>query len=231
MAISNSNRLLRRWRPPTLCLHGFRNTASGDTSCRRSLSKVSKPGPQTCAVMEIFKAKGVSAYGLDLLVEDVAGIIQASGCKQFSSLMIGEQLSHGTLRSPITTLSLGDMQCPSSQAMQKAFGWEQMKKAGMSFSFNTQYQSIYSVGTTKRVGDMIRNTFVDLRNFLRIAEVFSATRINGALTAMINYYRALMKQPNSKPKNEDFPIIKTPTLMMWGRRCLIKRNDLGTERT
>ena len=82
---------------------------------------------------------------------------------------------------------------------------------------------------------MIRNTFVDSTKFPpEIAEIFSRNANQpGALTAMINYYRALIRNnPNSKPKNEDFPIIKTPTLMIWGEEdvALSKETTYGTER-
>ena len=81
---------------------------------------------------------------------------------------------------------------------------------------------------------MIRNTFVDPEKFPQeVAEVFSRNANQpGALTAMINYYRAFVRRTNqSKRKNSDFPIIKTPTLMIWGEEdvALSKETTYGTE--
>jgi len=39
----------------------------------------------------------------------------------------------------------------------------------------------------------------------------------GALTAMINYYRALVRGGGARRQSQQgFPVISTPTLMVWG---------------
>ena len=82
---------------------------------------------------------------------------------------------------------------------------------------------------------MIRNTFVNPEKFpMEIADVFSRNANQpGALTAMINYYRALLRRGNrSNREGESFPIIKTPTLMIWGEEdvALSKETTYGTEK-
>ncbi len=225
-----------------LCLHGF---PEHSFSWRHQLPVLAQQGfkawaPNLRGYGKSSKPKGVSAYGLDLLVEDVAAIIQASGCKE--TVLIAHDWGaviawHFAITDRLPLSHLVICNVPHPQAMQKAFGWEQMKKSWYVFFFQLPKIPEYLLGrdNAKGVGEMIRNTFVDPTKFPpEIAEVFSRNANQpGALTAMINYYRALIRNnPNSKPKNEDFPIIKTPTLMIWGEEdvALSKETTYGTER-
>ena len=68
-------------------------------------------------------------------------------------------------------------------------------------------------------------------------EVINVYRKNAAqpraLNAMVNYYRALLRYGRRKYKTlSDFPIIDTPTLMVWGEEdvALSKKTTLNTDR-
>ena len=185
------------------------------------------------------KPKGISSYNLDTLVEDIADIIEASGCKE--TVLIGHDWGavvawHFAIadRLPLTHLIICNV--PHPRSMQQAFGWEQLKKSWYIFFFQIPRLPEYLLGknNARGIGEMIRNTFVDPEKFPQeVAEVFSRNANQpGALTAMINYYRALRGSTNrSKRKNSDFPIIKTPTLMIWGEEdvALSKETTYGTE--
>ena len=185
------------------------------------------------------KPKGISSYNLDTLVEDVADIIEASGCKE--TVLIGHDWGavvawHFAIadRLPLTHLIICNV--PHPRSMQQAFGWEQLKKSWYILFFQIPGLPEHLLGknNARGVGEMIRNTFVDPEKFPQeVAEVFSRNANQpGALTAMINYYRALRGNTNrSKRQNSDFPIIKTPTLMIWGEEdvALSKETTYGTE--
>ena len=185
------------------------------------------------------KPKGISSYNLDTLVEDVADIIEASGCKE--TVLIGHDWGavvawHFAIadRLPLTHLIICNV--PHPRSMQQAFGWEQLKKSWYIFFFQIPRLPEHLLGknNARGIGEMIRNTFVDPEKFPQeVAEVFSRNANQpGALTAMINYYRALRgSTKRSKRKNSDFPIIKTPTLMIWGEEdvALSKETTYGTE--
>jgi pimeloyl-ACP methyl ester carboxylesterase len=126
---------------------------------------------------------------------------------------------------------------PHPQSMQQAFSWEQLKKSWYIFFFQIPKLPEFLLGrdNAKGVGEMIRNTFVNPEKFpMEIADVFSRNANQpGALTAMINYYRALLRRGNrSNREGETFPIIKTPTLMIWGEEdvALSKETTYGTEK-
>jgi len=54
----------------------------------------------------------------------------------------------------------------------------------------------------------------------------------GALTAMVNYYRALVRGGGARRQRErGYPIIETPTLLIWGEDdvALTKATTFGTD--
>ena len=81
------------------------------------------------------------------------------------------------------------------------------------------------------IKDAILNSSRARGNFS--AEVLEVYRRNanqpGAMTAMINYYRALLRF-RPKPWVDGFPLIETPTLMIWGEEdaFLGKETTYGT---
>jgi epoxide hydrolase 4 len=86
----------------------------------------------------------------------------------------------------------------------------------------------------RAVGDAFRNMAIDKRRFPD--EVVQVYRDNaaapGALTAMINYYRALVRGGGAdRQRTLGYPMIDTPTLMIWGENdtALCKETTYGTD--
>ena len=225
-----------------LCLHGF---PEHSFSWRYQLPMLADLGYQAWAPNmrgygNSSKPKGVSSYQLDTLVEDVAAIIEASGCKE--TVLIAHDWGavvawHFAINDRLPLSHLIICNVPHPQSMQQAFSWEQLKKSWYIFFFQIPKLPEFLLGrdNAKGVGEMIRNTFVNPEKFpMEIADVFSRNANQpGALTAMINYYRALLRRgKRSNREGESFPIIKTPTLMIWGEEdvALSKETTYGTEK-
>ena len=225
-----------------LCLHGF---PEHSFSWRYQLPMLADLGYQAWAPNmrgygNSSKPKGVSSYQLDTLVEDIAAIIEASGCKE--TVLIAHDWGavvawHFAINDRLPLSHLIICNVPHPQSMQQAFSWEQLKKSWYIFFFQIPKLPEFLLGrdNAKGVGEMIRNTFVNPEKFpAEIADVFSRNANQpGALTAMINYYRALLRRGNrSNREGEIFPIIKTPTLMIWGEEdvALSKETTYGTEK-
>ena len=225
-----------------LCLHGF---PEHSFSWRYQLPMLADLGYQAWAPNmrgygNSSKPKGIASYQLDTLVEDIAAIIEASGCKEtvliahdWGAVVAWHFAINGRL--PLSYLIICNV--PHPQSMQQAFSWEQLKKSWYIFFFQIPKLPEFLLGrdNAKGVGEMIRNTFVNPEKFpMEIADVFSRNANQpGALTAMINYYRALLRRGNrSNREGESFPIIKTPTLMIWGEEdvALSKETTYGTEK-
>ena len=225
-----------------LCLHGF---PEHSFSWRYQLPMLADLGYQAWAPNmrgygNSSKPRGVSSYQLDTLVEDVAAIIETSGCKE--TVLIAHDWGavvawHFAINDRLPLSHLIICNVPHPQSMQQAFSWEQLKKSWYIFFFQIPKLPEFLLGrdNAKGVGEMIRNTFVNPEKFpTEIADVFSRNANQpGALTAMINYYRALLRRGNrSNREGESFPIIKTPTLMIWGEEdvALSKETTYGTEK-
>ena len=225
-----------------LCLHGF---PEHSFSWRYQLPMLADLGYQAWAPNmrgygNSSKPRGVSSYQLDTLVEDIAAIIEASGCKE--TVLIAHDWGavvawHFAINDRLPLSHLIICNVPHPQSMQQAFSWEQLKKSWYIFFFQIPKLPEFLLGrdNAKGVGEMIRNTFVNPEKFpTEIADVFSRNANQpGALTAMINYYRALLRRGNrSNREGESFPIIKTPTLMIWGEEdvALSKETTYGTEK-
>jgi pimeloyl-ACP methyl ester carboxylesterase len=225
-----------------LCLHGF---PEHSFSWRYQLPVLADLGykawaPNMRGYGNSSKPKGVNSYNLDTLVEDVAAIIEASGCKE--TALIGHDWGavvawHFAINDRLPLSHLIICNVPHPQSMQQAFSWEQLMKSWYIFFFQIPKLPEFLLGrdNAKGVGEMIRNTFVNPEKFpTEIADVFSRNANQpGALTAMINYYRALLRKGNrSNREGESFPIIKTPTLMIWGEEdvALSKETTYGTEK-
>jgi pimeloyl-ACP methyl ester carboxylesterase len=225
-----------------LCLHGF---PEHSFSWRYQLPVLADLGykawaPNMRGYGNSSKPKGVNSYNLDTLVEDVAAIIEASGCQE--TVLIGHDWGavvawHFAINDRLPLSHLIICNVPHPQSMQQGISWEQLKKSWYVFFFQIPKLPEYLLGrdNAKGVGEMIRNTFVNPEKFpAEIADVFSRNANQpGALTAMINYYRALLRRGNrSNREGESFPIIKTPTLMIWGEEdvALSKETTYGTEK-
>ena len=86
----------------------------------------------------------------------------------------------------------------------------------------------------RAIGDAFRNMAVDKSRFPD--EVLQVYRDNaaapGALTAMINYYRALVRGGGAdRQRRLGYPVIDMPTLMIWGEDdvALGKETTYGTD--
>ena len=224
-----------------LCLHGF---PEHSFSWRHQLPVLASLGykawaPNLRGYGNSSKPSGVASYGLDILIEDVAAIIEASACTEV--VLIGHDWGaaiawHFAIsnRLPLTHLIICNV--PHPKSMRKAFGWEQLKKSWYMLFFQLPLLPEYLLGRddAKAVGKIIQTTFFDSSKFPpEAAGVFSRNANQpGALTSMINYYRALARKGSRPDRWRDkIPIIKTPTLMIWGEEdvALSKETTYGTE--
>jgi pimeloyl-ACP methyl ester carboxylesterase len=111
----------------------------------------------------------------------------------------------------------------------------QLRRSWYMFFFQIPWlpEALFGAGHAKAIGNTIRTMAVDKSRFPD--EVLAVYRDNasepGALTAMMNYYRAMfrgMKKLMSTP----MPKIEVPTLLIWGEEdtALGKELTVGTDR-
>ncbi|MGE5500841.1 MAG: alpha/beta fold hydrolase, partial [Ignavibacteriales bacterium] len=168
------------------------------------------------------RPKGVEAYKLEHLVEDVAGLFDALGAKR--RLLIGHDW--GSLiawtfaiekRLPLDGLVIMNAPHPATVARARKNPRQWLRSW---YVFYFQIPWLPEAGITAFGGRQVVRAFrgmaVDKSRFTDEAlEPFRKNAlIPGAMTAMINYYRANFMDLNRFGENP--PIIEVPTLMVWG---------------
>ena len=168
------------------------------------------------------RPKGVEPYKLDHLVEDVAGLFEAVGARE--RLLIGHDW--GSLiawvfaiekRLPLDGLVIMNAPHPATIARARR-NLRQWLRSWYVFYFQLPW--LPELGATAFGGRMVprafRNMAVDKSRFTDEAlEPFRQNAlIPGAMTAMINYYRANFAELSRY--GADAPKIEVPTLMVWG---------------
>lgn len=225
-----------------ICLHGFPELAY---SWRYQLPLLAELGytvwaPNLRGYGNSSRPKKVMDYSIDILVEDVAALIDAAGAK--STLLIGHDWGGGIAwnfalqyKRPLDGLIAMNIPHPLifSQHITK---WAQLKKSWYIIAFQIPKLPEYILGRSgaKMIGDLFYNMALDKSRFP--PEVLDKFRKNalqpGALTAMINYYRAVARIANNDEQQKIMEThLDTPTLMIWGEQdsALGKELTYGTE--
>jgi len=223
-----------------LCLHGFPESSF---SWRHQMPLLARLGfrvwaPDLRGYGGSSRPLGVAAYALENLEEDVAALIEASGAKEvvlvghdWGAVIAWYYAMFGRL--PISKLII--MNVPHPALMEK--GWRTRRQLAKSwYVFFFQLPWIPEWGLARRgceaIGRVFRDMAVDKTRFpdevLRVYRETAAAP--GALTAMLNYYRALIRGLR-RTRGRGIVRIDTPTLMIWGEvdTALGKELTLGTE--
>ncbi len=167
------------------------------------------------------KPRGIAAYQIDTLANDIVGLIDAAGREQ--AFVVGHDWGAAVawwlaLRHPERVQKLGILNVPHPVVLTSFLRHNlgQLRKSWYIFFFqipNLPERLIardnWAFGVRSLKGSSRRGTFsdADLDLYRR------AWAQPGAITSMINWYRAIVQRP---PKLNGSPRIKVPTLVIWG---------------
>ena len=173
-------------------------------------------------------------YEIGRLVEDVAGLFDAVGARR--RLLVGHDWGAGIAwafaldkRLPLEGLVIMNVPHPAVLSRVMRASWRQPLRSWYMAFFQLPGlpEAMMTANGAKAIGDAFTRMAVDKSRFP--AEVTDVYRRNalipGAMTAMINYYRAntgLLSRWGPAP-----PVIEVPTLMIWGE----EDTALGIENT
>jgi epoxide hydrolase 4 len=223
-----------------LCLHGFPESSF---SWRHQMPLLAQLGyrvwaPDLRGYGGSSRPIGVNAYSLENLEADVAALIEAAGAKDV--LLVGHDWGaliawHYAMsgRLPISRLII--MNVPHPALAEKGLRTRrQLAKSWYIFFFQLPWipEWLLARNHCAAIGRAFRGMAVDKTRFpdevLRVYQ--NAAAEPGALTAMLNYYRALIRFP-SRTRHRGAPRIETPTLMIWGEvdTALGKELTFGTD--
>jgi epoxide hydrolase 4 len=165
---------------------------------------------------------GIRAYALDHLTNDVAALIDASGAKEVMLIahdwgaIIAWTFAIRKFR-PLSKLVIMNVPHPLI-GMREIRKWRQFWKSWYIFFF--QIPKLPEMGLAKDEALGIKRAFsnmaVDKSRFPNdVLDVYAKAALRpGALTAMINYYRALVRHRSSVDPGDGR--VEVPTLMIWG---------------
>ena len=223
-----------------LCLHGFPESSY---SWRYQMPLLARLGyrvwaPDLRGYGGSSRPVGVAAYALENLEEDVASLIEASGAKEvvlvghdWGALIAWQYAMFGRL--PISRLII--MNVPHPALMEKGLrSRRQLMKSWYIFFFQLPW--IPEWGLARKGCEAIGRAFSDMavdksrfpEEVLRVYR--DAAAEPGALNAMVNYYRALIRGLRRTRRRGIVPI-EIPTLVIWGEvdAALGKELSYGTE--
>ncbi len=222
-----------------LCLHGF---PEHSYSWRHQLPVLAEMGYRTWAPNlrgygNSSRPIGVANYAMPHLLADIAGLIDAAAAEEVVLIahdwggVIAWEFALRRIR-PLKKLVV--MNIPHPKLFQQGVRrWAQLKRSWYIFFFQLPWLPEWALGRdgARAIGRAFSGMAVDKSRFgPEVLEVFQRNAAQpGALTAMINYYRAALRGPS--PKQARVPgMLQTPTLMIWGEEdtALGKELTFGT---
>ncbi|HEY7295838.1 MAG TPA: alpha/beta hydrolase [Dehalococcoidia bacterium] len=221
--------------PLVVLLHGFPEFWY---SWRHQLSALAGAGYRVVAPDQrgynlTEKPRGVAAYAMDNLVEDVAALIRHLGEER--AAIVGHDWGGGVawmfaMLRPGLTRRLVVMNCPHPAAMQRALRRNPRQMLRSWYILFFQLPKLPELAFRARNYRAIERAF---RGWALRPGTFSDADIRaykeaaaqpGALTAAINWYRAAAREFR---RNRPLPVIEAPALLIWAT----KDRALGVELT
>ncbi len=226
-----------------LCLHGF---PEHSISWRYQLPMLAELGYKAWAPnMRGYGNSSVPMfledYSPENLMADVAGLIDAAGCDEVVLIahdwgaVIAWYFAIRQIR-PLNKLIICNVPHPVPAQKAISNGFAQLKKSWYIFFF--QIPGLPEMMTRMRgegaMGNLIKKSSSNPANYPdEVIDVYNQNSSRPEnLTAMVNYYRALVRGGGGKrQKDLGYPMIETPTLMLWGEDdlALTKETTYGTE--
>jgi pimeloyl-ACP methyl ester carboxylesterase len=180
----------------------------------------------------------VDQYTLKKLTDDVGALIDASGAKQVTLIAHdwGGAIAWAfaiTKQRPLTRLVV--MNLPHPRAFQRELKtWRQFKKSWYIYFFQLPWlpEKVLGRNNAKGIGRIFAKTSCNPENFgPEVRAIYSdAANRPGALNAMINYYRAIVRHRDSLNLGDG--TVDVPTLLIWGEQdvALDVSGTQGTEK-
>jgi pimeloyl-ACP methyl ester carboxylesterase len=167
------------------------------------------------------KPKSVKDYGVDILCQDVIGLIDALGYEKVN--LVGHDWGAVVawalaIQYPERFHKLSILNAPHPVVMGKFLSRdpEQMRRSWYAMFFQLPWlpEKILSANNWRLTVDALRGSdkFKSFSNE-DIEKYKEAWSQPGAITSMLNWYRAAVR---ARPQYSDDMRVKVPTLMMWG---------------
>jgi pimeloyl-ACP methyl ester carboxylesterase len=178
------------------------------------------------------KPKGIAAYNLDVLVDDLMGLVDAAGREQV--YLVAHDWGAGVAwwaarLFPERFKKMVILNGPHGAVMQKHLSnnRSQLLKSWYMFFFQLPWLPEWSLRANNWQGlvrGMEGSSKPSTFSGERLESYRQAWSQPGAMTAMINWYRAVLRvRPNRKAPTQ----VKVPTLLIWGTEDAFLERELA----
>lgn len=209
-----------------LCLHGFPEL---HYSWRHQMPVLAELGyrvwaPNLRGYGGTDRPEGKQAYRLQTLAADVAALIDASGAEEVTLIahdwgaIIAWYFAIKLVR-PLKALVILNVPHPLCGRREMKH-WHQLRKSWYIFFFQLPClgERMLGRGDAAPIARIFRDSAVNKHLFTQdeVAPYRAAANRPGALTAMLNYYRALLQTSDIRHIGEGR--VEVPTLVLWGEQ-------------
>ena len=172
------------------------------------------------------RPKGIKNYDIEILAEDVGALIDASGSKDVTLIthdwggVIGWYFVMHKVR-PLSRYIIMNLPHPKVMMDEINKGGIQLRRSWYVLFFQIPWlpEFMMRLGKAATIRRAFHDMAIDKSRFPNhVLDIYAEAALKpGALTAMCNYYRGLVRGGGGKKMRErGFPTIDIPTLMIWG---------------
>jgi len=210
-----------------LCLHGFPESS---LSWRHQMAPLAHAGyrvwaPDLRGYGYTTRPAGQDAYQLDVLLEDVTALIEISKARRV--ILVGHDWGgiiawYYAMRRPEKLAGLIVLNGPHPACFEREIHhWRQLRRSWYMAVFQLPWlpEAVLAAGGAHLIGaifEHMRASSEYLPNDI-VRRYRQQACTPGALTAMLNYYRAAIRGGGAaRQRTLGYPAIELPTLVLWG---------------
>lgn len=210
-----------------LCLHGFPESA---VSWRHQIEPLAQAGyriwaPDLRGYGGTARPTGIEAYSLESLMDDVSGLLDAVNVQR--AILVGHDWGgiiawYYAMRHPSRVEALAIMNAPHPACFEREVcRWRQLRRSWYMGVFQIPWlpEAALSAGHGYLIGTIFERMAMDREQMPNdIVRLYRQQACEpGALTAMVNYYRAALRGGGGmRQRKLGYPKIDRPTLVIWG---------------
>ncbi|MDH4328775.1 MAG: alpha/beta hydrolase [Nitrospira sp.] len=226
-----------------LCLHGFPESA---VSWRHQVSPLAGAGyriwaPDLRGYAGTTRPTDLDAYCIETLLDDVTALINESGSRHVT--LVGHDWGgiiawYYAMRKPTMIDALIVLNAPHPGCFEREIRrWRQFHRSWYAALFQIPWfpETVLTAGHARVIGAIFERMRIQPEHLPDdIVHLYRQQACApGALTAMLNYYRAaLLGGGAARQQKLGYPVIDIPTLVIWGLQdhALAQENLDGLER-
>lgn len=207
-----------------LCLHGFPESA---ISWRHQIDPLAQAGyrvwaPDLRGYGGTTRPTGIDAYRIESLMDDVTGLLDAAQAER--AILVGHDwggiiawyyaMRHATRAEALVIVNAPHPACFEREVRH----WRQLHRSWYMGLFQAPWlpEAALSAGHGYVIGEIFRRMAEQMPDDL--IQLYRRQACEpGALTAMLNYYRAALRGGGAlRQRRLGYPTVPVPTLVIWG---------------